>query len=156
MGQFIEPSDLAPFADIDTAKAEAMIEDAEAMAILTAPCLAGAEPDDPKAKAAKSVLRTAILRWNDAGSGAIQQVSAGPFQQSTQVQSRRAMFWPSEIEHLRNLCKDGDTGKAFAIDTVTAAGSPHLPWCSLMFEATYCSCGVDIAGRPIYENAPGL
>lgn len=34
--------------------------------------------------------------------------------------------------------------------------SPHLPWCSLNFGATYCSCGADIAGRPIYENAPGL
>lgn len=29
--------------------------------------------------------------------------------------------------------------------------SPHLPWCSLMMGATYCSCGVDIAGEPIYE-----
>ena len=29
--------------------------------------------------------------------------------------------------------------------------SSHLPWCSLMFGATYCSCGVDIAGEPIFE-----
>jgi len=150
VSQFIEPSDLAPFADIDEAKAAAMIEDAEAMAILTAPCLADAEPDGPKAKAAKSILRTAILRWNDAGSGAIQQVSAGPFQQSTQVQARRAMFWPSEIEHLRNLCKDGDTGKAFAIDTVAAVGSNHSPICSLMLGGNKCSCGADIAGEPIF------
>lgn len=28
----------------------------------------------------------------------------------------------------------------------------HLPWCSLAFGATYCSCGVDIAGVPIFEN----
>lgn len=30
--------------------------------------------------------------------------------------------------------------------------SQHLPWCNLMFsrEAT-CSCGVDLAGYPIYE-----
>ena len=35
----LTPADLAPFADIDPAKAEAMIEDAEAMAALAAPCI---------------------------------------------------------------------------------------------------------------------
>ena len=40
---------------------------------------------------------------------------------------------------------------AFSIDSVSF-GSAHLPWCSLMLGATYCSCGVDIAGVPIYEG----
>lgn len=40
---------------------------------------------------------------------------------------------------------------AFAIDMVPSVGSAHLPWCSLAFGATYCSCGVDIAGKPILE-----
>lgn len=40
---------------------------------------------------------------------------------------------------------------AFAVNMVGAATS-HLPWCSLMFGATYCSCGVDIAGSPIFER----
>lgn len=40
---------------------------------------------------------------------------------------------------------------AYSVDTV-GFGSRHLPWCSLMFAATYCSCGVDIAGRPIFEG----
>lgn len=43
------------------------------------------------------------------------------------------------------------TGGAFAIDTAPALCGPHLPWCSLTFGATYCSCGTDIAGHPIYE-----
>ncbi len=43
----------------------------------------------------------------------------------------------------------GDTSKAFAVDTVPD-GTVHLPWCSLSLGATYCSCGVDIAGEPIY------
>lgn len=42
------------------------------------------------------------------------------------------------------------TGGAFDIDTV-AAGTYHLPWCSLMMGAAYCSCGADIAGVPIFE-----
>ena len=39
---------------------------------------------------------------------------------------------------------------AFTLDMV-GTGTRHLPWCSLMFGATYCSCGVDIAGEPIFE-----
>lgn len=42
---------------------------------------------------------------------------------------------------------------AFVVDTVGYASS-HLPWCSLMFGANYCSCGVDIAGYPIFEVIP--
>ena len=40
---------------------------------------------------------------------------------------------------------------AFSIDGI-GASSAHLPWCSLMLGATYCSCGVDIAGIPIFEG----
>lgn len=40
---------------------------------------------------------------------------------------------------------------AFSIDMVPRAGAGHLAWCSLLLGATYCSCGVDIAGTPIYE-----
>lgn len=40
---------------------------------------------------------------------------------------------------------------AFVIDMVST-GSRHLPWCALTFGALYCSCGVDIAGRPIFEG----
>lgn len=42
-------------------------------------------------------------------------------------------------------------GGVFAIDTVPTVSS-HLPWCSLSMGAAYCSCGVDIAGVPIYEG----
>lgn len=153
MGQFIGTADLAPFAKIDAAKATAMIEDAEATVLLTAPCLTELEPHDAKLGAVKAILRAAILRWNDAGTGAVQQMSAGPFQQSIQVQSRRALFWPSEIEQLQSLCKTSGGGKAFAVDTVPTGGGGHLPWCNLMFGAGYCSCGADIAaGEPIFEG----
>lgn len=45
-----------------------------------------------------------------------------------------------------------DPGGAFAIDMVPGVGSEHLPWCSLRLGASWCSCGVDIAGVPIYET----
>ena len=111
MGQFIEPGDLAPFAEIDAAKAGAMIADAEAMSILAAPRLPGLktapEGETPEARAAreaklaalKAILRGALLRWDEAGTGALsaRQETFGPFGQSETIdtrQKRRAMFWP--------------------------------------------------------------
>lgn len=44
-----------------------------------------------------------------------------------------------------------ESSGAFSIDMVGFA-NPHLPWCSSMFGAAYCSCGADIAGTPIYER----
>ena len=46
-----------------------------------------------------------------------------------------------------------ETSGAFSVDMV-GFGSRHLPWCSSLFGAAYCSCGVDIAGAPIYEGGP--
>lgn len=40
---------------------------------------------------------------------------------------------------------------AFSLDMVPSVGAMHAPWCSLAFGALYCSCGADIAGKPIYE-----
>lgn len=42
------------------------------------------------------------------------------------------------------------TGGAFSVNMV-GSSSLHLPWCNLNFGATWCSCGVDIAGVPIFE-----
>ena len=40
---------------------------------------------------------------------------------------------------------------AFSVDQVSAS-SLHIPWCSFSMGAAYCSCGVDIAGSPIFEG----
>lgn len=42
---------------------------------------------------------------------------------------------------------------AFAFDMVPGVGSIHDLACALRFGATYCSCGADIAGKPIYGVA---
>ena len=44
-----------------------------------------------------------------------------------------------------------ETSGAFSIDMV-GGSAVHLPWCSLMMKASYCSCGADLAGVPIYEG----
>lgn len=117
----LSPSDLAPFASIDDAKALAMIEDALALAARVAPCILSEEFAYPAA--AKAVLRGAILRWHEAGTGATVQQSAGPFAQSIDTkQQRRGMFWPQEIEQLQDLCKGAETSGAFSIDTAPTLG----------------------------------
>ena len=155
----LTPEDLAPFATIDPGKAEAMIEDAEAMAALAAPCiLDDGFHDRPELMAAlKAILRRAIVRWHDAGNGAVTQFGAGPFQQTVaQGQNMpRNLFWPSEVEQLRDLCaafNNAGSDGAFAVDTAPGWGGGHRPWCNLAFGAGYCSCGADINnGTPIYE-----
>lgn len=147
----LTPADLTPFADdIPEAKALAMIEDAVATAALVAPCIL--EDDFQYDKAAKAIIRGAILRWNDAGTGAITQEAAGPFSVSVDTrQPRRTMFWPSEIQQLQELCKTSTPG-AFSVDTAPGCGTGHSPICALVFGATYCSCGADLTGsEPLYE-----
>jgi hypothetical protein len=118
VGTFLEPSDLTPFAEIDEAKASAMIEDAEAMALLAAPCIAG--EDFSQVTAVRAILRGAIIRWNEAGSGALQGQTAGPFGQTIDTrQERRGMFWPSEIVSLQSLCADAQGG----VYSISLAGS---------------------------------
>lgn len=145
----LTPEDLTPFATIDAAKAQAMIDDAVALAVRVAPCLATDE--FTATAAARAILRGAILRWNEAGTGAFSQQQVGPFGQSVDTrQQRRGMFWPSEIEQLQGLCDVEEAG-AFALDMSPLSATVHQPWCALYFGALYCSCGADIAGFPLYE-----
>lgn len=117
----ISTDDLEPFASIEEAKAEAMIEDALAMAELVAPCIL--DEDFAHPQAVKAILRGAILRWHDSGSGAVSQQVVGPFQQMLDTrQGRRSMFWPSEIEQLQRLCGSTNVARASEID-LTPAGA---------------------------------
>ena len=83
----VVPADLAPFADIDPVKAQAMIDDALALAAVTAPCILSS--DFEHAAAAKAIIRGAILRWNDSGSGALSTVTTGPFGAGTDTRTPR-------------------------------------------------------------------
>lgn len=102
----IQTSDLEPFAAIPAGKAQALINDAEALAARVAPCLTTATDAAVRA-AAKAILRRAILRWNDIGSGALQSQTAGPFGVTLDTrQAGREGFWPSEEAALAALCAD--------------------------------------------------
>ncbi len=111
MGKFLDPID---FPGLDEGKAIGLIEDAEALGMLVAPCLETGTLSDPKQAAVRAILRGVILRWSEAGSGVASQLTAGPFSQTITPQVRRNSFWPSEIKDLQKVC--GRRGRAFAID----------------------------------------
>lgn len=144
MSVFLEVDDLLPFVpDVDGAKAEAMIADAEAWAVLVAPCLA--DPDFDNFAGVRAVLRGAVLRWLESGSGVVSSQSAGPFGMSLDTrQERRGMFWPSELVQFQKLCAaaGGSSGTAFSIDqSPNRAAIVHLDTCSVNFGSSDCTCG---------------
>ena len=159
---FITHDDLTPFATIEAAKAVAMIADVEARALAAAPCLATIDLEDAenalKLAQVKAVLRSVILRWNDVGSGARQSVSeqVGPFSRTEGFGSlgSRPLLTPQEIAELRDVCAGATTTPraAYTVDMAGGTSPTHQPWCSLMFLATYCSCGADLTqGQPLWE-----
>ena len=148
----IAPADLTPFATIDPVKAAAMIEDALGMAEVVAPCIT--TPEFAHRRAAKAILRGAILRWHEAGAGAAVTKSAGIYGQTVDTrQPRKAMFYPSEIDALQKLCRSGDdNGGAYSIDLLPQHNVTHAEICSIYFGGD-CSCGAILTqGLPLYEN----
>jgi hypothetical protein len=154
---YITADDLTPFAEIAPAKADEMIADAVAQAVLAAPCLLDEdEVPDHLAAAVKSVLRRVVLRWNDSGSGALQSERVGDVQFTHDTrQQPRALLWPSEIEQLQQVCtivSGGSTGKAFSVDAAPSGCRPrHALTCSVVLGANFCDCGAALTcGPPLF------
>lgn len=103
---------------------------------------------------ARLVLVGAVKRWSEAGAGAFQTQTAGPFGVGVDTRQRTGFrLWPSEISQLEEVCSAGtdDSSGAFSI-TPTPSASGHAPWCSLMFGGDTCSCGYSLSGTDwIYE-----
>lgn len=153
----LTPADFENFATIAEAKAKDMIDDAIGTAFIHAPCILS-ETFDPR-KAAKAIVRGAILRWNEAGTGAVQTQSSMSYSQAVDTrQTRKVMFFPSELDALRRLCRDdNDTGGAFAVDLLPQrTGIVHAEICSIYFGSSGCSCGALLTqGLPLYERDNG-
>lgn len=156
----ITPNDLLMFRpELSGDKASEMIADALAMARLVAPCLATSDLTPDQAAAAKAVIRGAIIRWDEVGEGALtqRQQTIGPAMLGESFdtrQTRRGMFWPSEIDQLQEICRlvSGETSGAFTIDTAPAGAGAHQPWCDVAFGAAACSCGASLASFPLWEK----
>ena len=77
------------------------------------------------------------------------QAGTGPFSYGGKVSNPSGDFYLTKQE--KQALGHGKQ-QAFGVQLGSAA-AVHLPWCNLNFGATYCSCGADIAGEPIYEGA---
>jgi len=114
--------DLPPLpAHVDRKTAQDTIDDAMALAVFAAPCLESPDLPESKAKVAKAIIRQAIIRSFEAGTGALSSIqrSAGPFQRTDSFDTRtprQSLFWKSEIAQLREICEGSKSG-AFHIDT---------------------------------------
>ncbi|AHJ86559.1 head-tail adaptor [Mycobacterium phage Jolie2] len=158
VGPILTPDDLKAFATIAEPKAKAMIEDAIGTAFIHAPCILADDFDPQKRAAAKAILRGAVLRWNEAGNGAVTTQTTMSYGQTVDTrQPRKVMFFPSELDALRRLCRPADdTGGAFSIDTLPVRdGIVHAEICSIYFGGG-CSCGALLTqGLPLYERDHG-
>lgn len=124
MVDLLTTDDLAPFAEIEEEKATAMIADAVALAVLNAPCLDDDDLTPAQIASAKAILRKAVLRWNDAGSGAAASQTMGPF--GAMIDTRQpssATLRPPEIAELQKICRGETSGGVYAVDT---AAQPML------------------------------
>ncbi len=151
MAEIITTEDL-PDNVASNAMSSVWVDGANARASRVAPCLADHQivTNDQLAEA-KLVLLGAVMRWAQAGTGAFQAQTAGPYGITLDTRQRGGFnLWPSEITQLQDICKNGAEGQAFAVDTV-AGGSFHSPICSVYFGGE-CSCGAVIAGQPIFEQ----
>ncbi|STC97566.1 hypothetical protein [Corynebacterium renale] len=143
MGLAIQPSEVLAFNDkLDPDVVDILIRDGLAMARRVAPCID--EPGFVHSDAAVAIIRGAVLRWAESGSGGIssQQQTAGPFGQTTSFdnrQTRRSLFFPSEIKELEALCSDSKR-KAFAFDTVPQAKRPPCADCGYLVGSTSSPC----------------
>ncbi|MFI5833209.1 hypothetical protein ACIA5A_05980 [Micromonospora sp. NPDC051300] len=154
MAQIIQVTDLP--AGLQSAElVDAMVAGANAKASRVAPCLTSTDPPPTadQVAEAKLILLGAVKRWTEAGAGAFQQQTAGPFSVTTDTRQRSGFnLWPSEIEALQGLCRAGTTS-AFTVDTAPAGGSAHSLVCSLNFGALHCSCGANLTGSwPLWGN----
>lgn len=145
MGVEIQPKEILAFNDtLDADVVDILIRDGLAMARRVAPCID--DPDFQFADAAVAIIRGAVLRWAESGSGGIssQQQTAGPFGQTTSFdtrQTRRSLFFPSEIKELEALCSQSKR-KAFAFDTIPAHTRPPCIDCGYLAGSVNSPCQV--------------
>jgi hypothetical protein len=152
-----------PFANVDELKArwpdfpvggeayaETLLEDASQFILDVCPSAADAS-FSTRRRVVCAVVRRAMPTADDAGYETIQQ-SAGPFSQTVKPVNPNGDFYLTKQE--RRALGDGSQ-RAFGASVAGGTESAHLPWCSLNFGALYCSCGVDIAGEPIFETGSG-
>lgn len=147
--------------DIPEDLANAMIATVWSRAQKLATCLTAVTPDpnplddDVDRETVKDILRSAVLRWNDSGSGAVTSRTAGDYSENF-AHSGGGLFRPGEIADLRSLCGARAGQKASTILTSPSYDPfvEHAAWCSVSFGGTFCDCGAELSfnGLPLWTR----
>ena len=151
-----------PFADVNDLKArwpdfppgaddnaKVLLEDASQFILDLVPSAITAS-EATRRRVVCAVVRRSMEASTSQGAGLSQfNVGTGPFTMGGSPANPHGDFYLTKNE--KRALGDGKQ-KAFSVlVSDPSLASNHRPWCSLMFSATYCSCGADIAGEPIYE-----
>lgn len=127
--------------------AEVLLEDASQFILDTVPT-AGTVSEATRRRVVCSVVRRSI-EANQTGTGVESwQQSTGPFAATIRPVNPSGDFYLTKQE---KAALGAGRSQAFGVQIADTSTLVHRPWCALMFGATYCSCGADIAGAPIYE-----
>lgn len=129
------------------AHARVLLEDASQFILDTVPS-AGAASVSTRRRIVCRVVRSAMPDTDGMDGMETIQQSGGPFQVTMKPVNPNGDFYLTKQE---KRALGAGVQRAFGVQIAGFAASIHLPWCSLNFGATYCSCGADIAGEPIYE-----
>jgi hypothetical protein len=131
------------------AHATVLLEDASQFILDTVPS-AGLALPATRRRIVCAVVRRAMPDADGMDGMESVQQSGGPFSVTMKPVNPAGDFYLTKQE--RKALGDG-VQRAFGVQIAGCATTSHLPWCNLAFGATYCSCGADIAGEPIYEGA---
>lgn len=128
--------------------AEVLLDDASQFIIDTVPS-AGSATESTRRRIVCAVVRRAMSSDDYVGIESTQSTT-GPFTDTYKPTNPHGDFYLTKQE--KKALGDG-AQRAFGVQVAGFCETVHLPWCNLNFGATYCSCGADIAGTPIYEGA---
>ena len=130
------------------AHATVLLEDASQFILDTVPAAANAN------EATRRRIVCAVVRRSMPSPGGLDgvesyQESAGPFSHTFKPVNPSGDFYLTKAE---KTALGAGVQKAFGVQIAGFTADIHAEWCSLNFGATYCSCGADIAGVPIFGN----
>lgn len=128
------------------AHATVLLEDASQFILDTVPS-AGLASESTRRRIVCAVVRRAIPSQGGYDGMESVQESAGPFSQTFKPVNPAGDFYLTKAE---KQALGAGVQKAFGVQIAGFDAVVHAEWCSLNFGATYCSCGADIAGVPIF------
>jgi hypothetical protein len=112
----------------------------------TPPAMPELDPDVPKIISCEMVKR-AMLSPVDQPPMSQTQETVGPFSRGGTYVNPTGDLYLTKAEKQMLGCGGQ---QAFTVPMRSESATAHAPTCSLYFGATYCSCGADIAGFPLY------